>query len=160
MYVLEGILVSGNASIYVHVACMPERAIGVVDPAVVGADKCLSVALRFFAHTRTAVATAVDQGMHLIVLVTAHDDGVIGDLEQEVVAFVRNLADVARKEPTLVDDIGKSFHRPGPGSHRGRRQICAWSVLQSILQYRQLFRVFVAESLTSRPARPVRAYMN
>ena len=81
-----------------------QRAVEPVGPAVVLADEPRLVALRRIADARAAVPAHVEQGVHAPLPVPDQDDGFARDLEQEVVALVRDPADVPDVLPGLQED--------------------------------------------------------
>ena len=83
----------------------PEPAIQFVDPAVVGTDEGPAGALRTLADPGAPMPADIHQGMDSLLAVAHHDDGIFPEIVGEVVAGLRDLADVPRIEPALVQDL-------------------------------------------------------
>ena len=49
--------------------------------------------------------TDIMQGTNNTITISTHDDRILADLEQKVVSFIRNLANVARINPALINNL-------------------------------------------------------
>ena len=49
--------------------------------------------------------TDIMQGTNNTITISTHDDRILADLEQKVVAFIRNLANVACINPALINNL-------------------------------------------------------
>ena len=49
--------------------------------------------------------TDIMQGTNTTLTISTHDDRILADLEQKVVTFIRNLANVARINPAFINNL-------------------------------------------------------
>lgn len=101
---LEAVLV--HVEVGAHLGAGEQQAtVELVGPLMVVADQLGHLAFVADAQARTAVAADVVEGMHLTFGTAYHDDRVLADLQGDVVALGRDLANHAGDQPLLVEDL-------------------------------------------------------
>ena len=100
---VEGRAIEAIAAAFRHRHAQ-ELAVGVVVPAVIAANEPLGVALALVHDLGAAMGAAIEQHVHVVVVMPRHDNGLAAELGRYVVARFGDLAGVADVQPGASKD--------------------------------------------------------